>query len=99
MKVIVVPLSTVRNWQMELEKFSPQLQVLVYHGTKDKRMEIRKNIIEKVVQQSNLEEPTLEFHVLLSTYDIVMQDVEFISNFKWKYLIIDEGNRWLDLLT
>lgn len=39
------------------------------------------------------EDPDLPFDVLLTTYDLAMADVAFLSRFRWRYSIIDEAQR------
>ncbi len=38
--LIVVPLSTISNWAHELEKWAPDIRVVVYKGTPAKRKQI-----------------------------------------------------------
>jgi len=35
----------------------------------------------------------LPWDVLLTTYEIVLMDIEFISKFKFRYVVIDEAHR------
>lgn len=37
--------------------------------------------------------PDLPFDVLLSTYELAMADVSFLSRIRWSYAIIDEAQR------
>lgn len=39
------------------------------------------------------ENPELPFDVLLTSYDLAMVDVAFLSCFRWHYSIIDEAQR------
>jgi chromodomain-helicase-DNA-binding protein 7 len=34
-----------------------------------------------------------KFHVLITTYEVVMKDIHVISKIKWKTLIVDEAHR------
>lgn len=38
--LIVVPLSTISNWDHELQKWAPDVRTVVYKGTPPKRKEI-----------------------------------------------------------
>ncbi|TKR73837.1 hypothetical protein L596_021096 [Steinernema carpocapsae] len=60
--LIIVPLSTISNWYLELEKWAPHVVTIVYKGDKEarKRME---NAIRKD-----------HFNVLLTTYDYVLKE-------------------------
>ena len=95
LSVVVCPLSIVDNWNSELKKFAPHLQSLQYFGDKEKRTEIRKTIIDKIVAQpkSKQKDPDLDFHVLITTPELLLSDIEFLGQFKWKYVIVDEGTK------
>ena len=41
--LVVAPLSTIRNWASEAERWVPGLNVVVYHGSQEARNIIRKN--------------------------------------------------------
>lgn len=38
-------------------------------------------------------DPDLPFDVLLTTYELAMADVTFMSRMRWRYAIIDEAHR------
>ena len=42
--MIVVPSSVLDNWDSELEKFCPVLEVVKYHGSQKNRAAIRQNL-------------------------------------------------------
>ncbi|XP_035687270.1 chromodomain-helicase-DNA-binding protein 1-like [Branchiostoma floridae] len=80
--LILCPLSVLRNWQEELKRFSPDLEVLVYVGDKEKRQEVRHSVRR-----------CRDFHVLLSTYEICLKDESFLRRFEWQALVVDEAHR------
>ena len=80
--LIVVPLSTLTNWNNELIKWAPKIRRTVYKGNRDARKEIR--IRELAARQ---------FNVLLTTYDYVIKDKAFLKKSYWEYIIVDEGHR------
>ncbi|KAM6962952.1 chromodomain-helicase-DNA-binding protein 1-like [Aplochiton taeniatus] len=79
--LVLCPLSVMENWRQEMERFSPSLNVLYYHGIKEKRAEIQKEI-----RNSN-------FHVLLTTYETCLQDSSFLRRRQWRVLVVDEAHR------
>jgi ATP-dependent DNA helicase len=83
--LIVAPLSTTTNWVDEFNKWTPSIPVTLYHGTPADRESIRKT------QLKNPESP--EFPVLITSYEICMNDRKHLANFGWKFIIIDEGHR------
>ena len=52
--LIIVPVSTLYNWQNELEKFCPALRVLPYFGTAEERKRLGKYLDPKNLCNSNL---------------------------------------------
>ncbi|CAH1226693.1 CHD1L [Branchiostoma lanceolatum] len=80
--LILCPLSVLRNWEEELKRFSPDLEVVVYVGDKEKRQEVRHYIRRH-----------RDFHVLLSTYEICLKDESFLRKFEWQALVVDEAHR------
>jgi SWI/SNF-related matrix-associated actin-dependent regulator of chromatin subfamily A protein 2/4 len=79
--LVIVPLSTISNWVLEFDKWSPHVAKVVYKGEKDarKKMDI---IVKKGA-----------FNVLLTTYEYVIKEKNLLGKIKWKYMIIDEGHR------
>ncbi|KAI8520689.1 Chromodomain-helicase-DNA-binding protein 1-like [Branchiostoma belcheri] len=80
--LILCPLSVLRNWQEELKRFSPGLEVVVYVGHKEKREELRHSLRRH-----------RDFHVMLSTYEICLKDESFLRRFEWQALVVDEAHR------
>uniref|UniRef100_A0A8C5DY35 Chromodomain helicase DNA binding protein 1-like n=1 Tax=Gouania willdenowi TaxID=441366 RepID=A0A8C5DY35_GOUWI len=60
--LVLSPLSVLENWRKELESFAPSLTVLCYMGDKERRAHIQK------------ETTTQDFHVLLTTYEVLVVD-------------------------
>jgi ATP-dependent DNA helicase len=83
--LIAAPLSTTSNWVAEFEKWTPSIPVLLYHGDKKERERLRK---------THLKNPgTKDFPVVVTSYEICMNDRKFLTHFGWQFIIIDEGHR------
>ncbi|CAM6097680.1 unnamed protein product [Calypogeia fissa] len=93
--LILAPLSVTDGWASELARFSPQLTVLRYVGDKEEREDFRKIICNYVNKQPppSRSDPALPFDILLTTYELAVLDVKFLSRFRWRYSIIDEAQR------
>ncbi|KAK5099850.1 putative ATPase [Lithohypha guttulata] len=85
--LIAAPLSTVRNWIEEFKRWTPEINTVLYHGSKEERAEIRKKHM-KIQQQGKF-----EFPVVVTSYEICMNDKQFLGNYKWRYIVVDEGHR------
>ncbi len=66
-----------------------QLPVILYHGTKDQRAQLRR----KISKRQHVVDEVYSQPVVVTSYEIVMNDRKFIQNFEWKYIIVDEGHR------
>lgn len=83
--LIAAPLSTTTNWIEEFRKWTPSIPVVLYHGSKDERAEIR---------AKRLKNPgSPDFPVVVTSYEICMNDRKFLDKFGWTFLVIDEGHR------
>ncbi|KAL0227520.1 hypothetical protein RCL1_003664 [Eukaryota sp. TZLM3-RCL] len=80
--LIIVPLSTISNWENEFARWTPSLSVIKFTGSKDHRKSLFKERIEP-----------LKFQVCLTTYDFIMKDKKYLAKTYWLYIIVDEGHR------
>jgi len=87
--IVVAPLSTVPNWINEFRRFAPDVPTILYHGTKEARAELRKQIGKchkcDIVPKMHT--------VVVTSYEIAMNDRPMLANVNWKFLVVDEGHR------
>ena len=79
--LIAAPLCTLPNWINEFKKWLPSLPVILYHGTKEERAKICRQMSNSTV------------HVVVTSFEICMIDRPQLAKWQWQYLIIDEGHR------
>ncbi|NXL89278.1 HELLS helicase, partial [Alectura lathami] len=80
------PLSTLPNWMSEFKRFTPEIPLLLYHGTQQERGKLVRKIHER--------QGSLQIHpVVVTSFEIAMRDRNALQNCFWKYLIVDEGHR------
>ncbi|KAK4752505.1 hypothetical protein SAY87_021303 [Trapa incisa] len=91
--LVLCPLSVTDGWVTEVAKFSPNLKVLKYVGEKEYRCSLRRMMNAHVNDSSKSEGLSLPFDVLLTTYDILLVDQEFLCQIPWYYTVIDEAQR------
>ena len=100
--LVIAPSSTLHNWQQEITRFVPDLKVLPYWGTAKDRKVLRKFWDRKHITYTK-ESP---FHVLVTSYQLVVQDTQYFQKIRWQYMILDEAqaikssssSRWKSLL-
>ncbi|KAF2474027.1 uncharacterized protein BDR25DRAFT_118320 [Lindgomyces ingoldianus] len=79
--LVIVPLSTLTNWNNEFEKWAPSVQRIVYKGPPNARKQHQQQIRWG------------QFQVLLTTYEFIIKDRPILSKIKWVHMIVDEGHR------
>lgn len=78
--LVVVPTSLLHNWQNELRRFAPHLKVYPYIGAKRQK-------IQNLANYLNL------FDVVLTTYGILRNDIEQLTDCHFNCLILDESQQ------
>ena len=100
--LVIAPASTLHNWQQEITKFVPNIKVLPYWGNSKDRKILRKFWDRKHITYTR----DSEFHVLVTSYQLVVLDAQYFQKVKWQYMILDEAqaikssqsSRWKNLL-
>lgn len=90
------------NWQQEISRFVPSLKVLPYWGSVKDRTTLRKFWAKKDITYNK----DSDFHVIVTSYQLVTQDQQYFQKVTWQYMILDEAQniknsasaRWKTLL-
>ncbi|KAK6459073.1 DNA ATP-dependent helicase [Scheffersomyces xylosifermentans] len=101
--LVVTPASTLHNWQQEITRFVPNFKVLPYWGNAKDRKILRKFWDRKSFRYGK----DAPFHVLVTSYQLVVADAAYFQKMKWQYMILDEAqaikssssSRWKSLLS
>ncbi|XP_032571740.1 chromodomain-helicase-DNA-binding protein 1 isoform X1 [Drosophila sechellia] len=83
----VVPLSTMTAWQREFDVWAPDMNVVTYLGDIKSR---------ELIQQYEWQfegSKRLKFNCILTTYEIVLKDKQFLGTLQWAALLVDEAHR------
>jgi superfamily II DNA or RNA helicase len=73
--LVIVPRSLIFNWKQEAERFCPKLRILDHTGPWR----------DRTTDQFG------QFDLILTTYGTVRNDVPFLRDFRFDYLILDEA--------
>ncbi|XP_055877074.1 TATA-binding protein-associated factor 172-like [Biomphalaria glabrata] len=78
--IVVCPPTLVGHWVYEVNKFVDPIYLnpLMYVGPPAER-----NRLQKLVTKHNL---------IVASYDVVRNDIDFFSGLRWNYCILDEGH-------
>ncbi|KAG5350414.1 hypothetical protein C0989_011178 [Termitomyces sp. Mn162] len=80
--LVVVPKSTLQNWQREFEKWTPDFNVVILQGNPQERAEI---IAERLIPQ--------DFEVCITSYEMCLIEKGAFRKFSFEYIVIDEAHR------
>ncbi|VDQ10280.1 unnamed protein product [Trichobilharzia regenti] len=93
------------NWTQEFAKFLPEFRLVPYWGTPTERKVLRRFWSSK--RSSNSDEGFNEssdinfghvgvkdsqLHVVVTSYQVVLQDAKFINKTAWSYIVLDEAH-------
>lgn len=100
--LVISPASTLHNWQQEVAKFVPSFKILPYWGSVKDRATLR-----KFWNPKHLGHRDSPFHVLITSYQLIVSDEKHFQRLKWQYMILDEAQaiksstsiRWKTLLS
>jgi len=73
--LLLMPTSLVGNWQREIAKFAPSLRVTALHGPK----------------RRSLWPSAMKSDVVLTTYPLLLRDLQLYQNQRFYYLVLDEA--------
>ncbi|KAI4094733.1 MAG: hypothetical protein L6R37_007180 [Teloschistes peruensis] len=80
--LIVVPKSTLDNWNREFTKWTPEVNLLVLQGAKEERHQL---INARLIDE--------DFDVCITSYEMILREQTHLKKFAWEYIIIDEAHR------
>ena len=81
--LIVVPTSLVYNWKTEFKKFSPSIKVEAFESS-----------MKETLSQSYVND---EPRVVVCTYGLFTEHIEFFKKFKWQTVFFDEAQNLKNL--
>ncbi|MEW6368247.1 MAG: DEAD/DEAH box helicase [Acidobacteriota bacterium] len=76
--LLVCPTSVVGNWERELRRFAPSLEVVVHHGASRQKGE-------------GFKETAMSADIVLSTYSLLARDLPHLVTVPWAGVVLDEA--------
>ena len=84
--LVITPASTLHNWQQEVARFVPSFKVVPYWGSPQER-----KILRHFWDQRYLHTRNASFHVVITSYQLVITDFKYFNRIKWQYVVLDEA--------
>ena len=76
--LLVCPTSVLNNWRKEAARFTPDLPLLVHHGSGRKR---GAEFVDEAQRHA----------VVVASYGVLARDVQFMSGVPWRGIVLDEA--------
>lgn len=73
--LIVVPTSLIFNWENEINKFCPDMDVYFYYGS----------------NREKDHKPFSEYDLVITSYGLLVNDIEILRQYAFNYVILDES--------
>lgn len=86
--LVVVPLTTIPAWGDTFDYWTPDMNYVIYNGKEASRTIIRQY---ELLDDGNFRRP--KFNVLLTSYEYILQDANFLAQIKWQFMAVDEAHR------
>lgn len=77
--LLIAPTSVVGNWQKEIAKFAPHLQVIVHHGS------------NRIKQSAEFKLAIEQHDIVITSFTLARQDEKLLQSVKWQRVVIDEA--------
>ncbi|CAD5224172.1 unnamed protein product [Bursaphelenchus okinawaensis] len=79
--LVIVPKSTLQNWQNEFNKWCPSIKTIVLIGD----AETRAKPLEQIKNR--------DFEAVITSYEMVLKCLSDLKKIVWYYMVIDEAHR------
>ena len=77
--LLVAPTSVIGNWYHEIQKFAPQLQAVVHHGT------------QRAKDSKEFKQTCRENDLLITSFALARLDAKLLGEIKWHRIVLDEA--------
>ena len=85
--MVVCPLTVLRQWSEQAQMFFPDLKVTQYYGDKPALAKIKEEL------EATNSTTGCPFNVLITTFETVVTEQEFLGRVRWNLLVVDEAHR------
>jgi SNF2 family DNA or RNA helicase len=76
--LLICPTTVVNNWRKESERFTPELKVIIHHGSTRKK-------------QTDFAENAKKVDLVISSFGLLHRDLPLLNEVSWAGVVIDEA--------
>lgn len=73
--LVICPSSLMENWKREIFKFAPSVSTYIHSGS----------------GRTGFQEVLMEYNTVITSYDVMIRDVELLNRIQWNIIICDEA--------
>ncbi|MBC6453415.1 MAG: DEAD/DEAH box helicase [Hormoscilla sp. SP5CHS1] len=77
--LLIAPTSVVGNWQKEIEKFAPNLQSMIHHGS------------SRIEDEKGFQTASLKQDIVITSFTIARKDAKLLQGVPWQRIVLDEA--------
>ncbi len=89
--LVVCPLSVVRNWSSEAQRFTPKLEVQIHHGSTRSKSIGAAGPNDSGMGAEMLFASDPERQLVITTYGLLPRDLEHLGAIEWSTVVLDEA--------
>jgi SNF2 family DNA or RNA helicase len=85
--LVVVPLGTLSHWKREFQNWT-NFNTLIYHDA------VRGKETRRLIRETEWyygDSKVVKFNVCITTYEVLIADIEEMSTVPWVQVVVDEG--------
>ncbi|RED57942.1 DEAD/DEAH box helicase [Cohnella phaseoli] len=73
--LVVAPVSLMENWRREVNRFSPELKLIIHQGN----------------NRTGFYKELINYDLVITTYDTVLRDLSLLQMITWNLVVLDEA--------
>lgn len=77
--LLIAPTSVLGNWYKEVEKFAPQLRVIIHHGG------------NRITEEKTFKKEAVNYDLIITSFTLARKDLTLFNQVKWQRIVLDEA--------